>query len=77
MKCKLSLVSTKRGLLQPLRGSTSTKAGQRVVESDLPDLFSCATPVVPELGGESQVKILLAQVVDGPDSILAHPRPRY
>jgi hypothetical protein len=35
-------------------GSLISKAGQReLVESYMPDLGSCATPVVPEIGGKS------------------------
>jgi hypothetical protein len=48
-----------------------------MVELDLLELCSCATPVVPELEGEREAKTPLAHVVDGPYSILAHPRPRY
>jgi hypothetical protein len=52
--------------------------GQLVlVESNLPDFCSCATPVVRELRGEIQAKNPLAQVVGGPYSIHAHPRPTY
>jgi hypothetical protein len=53
MKYKMSLVSTIRGLLQP--GSLISKAVQlKLVESNLPDLGSCATPVVPKLGGKGK-----------------------
>jgi hypothetical protein len=53
MKYNMSLVSTIRGLLQPLRVSLISKVVQlELVESNLHDLGSCATPVVPELGGK-------------------------
>jgi hypothetical protein len=48
-----------------------------LVESNLPDLGSCATPVEPELGGKGKRKTPLAQVVVGPVSIRALLRPRY
>jgi hypothetical protein len=40
------------------------------------DLCSCATPVVPELGGKACGNSL-AQVVDGPVPVHALPRPTY
>jgi hypothetical protein len=46
-----------------------------LVESGLHGLGSCATLVVPELGGKAS-KISLAQVIEGLDSIHPHPRPR-
>jgi hypothetical protein len=58
-------------------GSLISKVVQlELVESNLPDLGSCATPDVPEPRGERQVKNPLVQVVVGPDSIRAQPRPR-
>jgi hypothetical protein len=49
-----------------------------LVASGLPDLCSCATPVVPELGGGGGLaKNPLAQVVDGPVLIHTPPRRRY
>jgi hypothetical protein len=48
-----------------------------MVETSLPYLGSCATPVGPELGGEGMRKKPLAQVVVGPVSIRAQPRPKY
>jgi hypothetical protein len=62
----------------PAAGSLISKAGQHeLVEANLPNLGSCATPVVPELGGKGRRKTPLAQVVVGPVSIRAQPRPRY
>jgi hypothetical protein len=59
-------------------GSLITKAGQHeLVETSLPDLGSCATPVVPEMGGKGRRKTPFAEVVVGPVSIRAQPRPRY
>jgi hypothetical protein len=50
--------------------------GQRVVvELGMPDLGTYTTLVVPELGGKANEP--LPHVVEGPDSIHAHPRPRY
>jgi hypothetical protein len=40
-----------------------------LVKSGIRDLYSCATPVLPELGGEGKRKPL-AQIVNGPVSII-------
>jgi hypothetical protein len=63
---------------QAVAGSLISKAGQHeLVKTSLLNLGSCAPPVVPELGGKGRQKIPLAQVVVGPGSIRAQPRPRY
>jgi hypothetical protein len=41
------------------------------------DLYSRATPVVLELGGEGHAKKILAHGADGPTSIHAYPHTRY
>jgi hypothetical protein len=52
MKYSVSLVSTTRGSLTAA-GMLITEAGQRMlVEANVPNLGSCAPPVVPELGGK-------------------------
>jgi hypothetical protein len=59
-------------------GSLISKAVQlELVEANLPDLGPCATPVVPEPREKGRWKTTLAQVVVGPVSIRAQPRPRY
>jgi hypothetical protein len=47
-----------------------------LVKSGMLDLRSCATSVVLELGGVKQAQSPLAQIVECPGSIHAHPRPR-
>jgi hypothetical protein len=57
------------------RGAVIILAGRHVlVESGLHDLGSCATSVVPEMGGGRRAKIPLSKVVVGPDSIHTLPR---
>jgi hypothetical protein len=51
-----------RALISPTYEHALAKSGIR-------DLYSCATPVVPELGGEGKPKPL-AQIVNGPVSII-------
>jgi hypothetical protein len=46
-----------------------------LVELGMPAVGSCATPVVPEFGGGKAGEKTLDHVVEGPDSINAHPRP--
>jgi hypothetical protein len=64
-----------RGRLPPLEGDDhpSWLACVGRVKSDL---SSCATPVIPEMGGGRHAKTPLAQVVVGPVGIHTHPRPR-
>jgi hypothetical protein len=76
MKNNCVALSTMRGpLLPPLEG-----VGQHVlVESGLIDLVcSCSTAVVPNIGvgGGSKISSSSAQVVDVPDLIDAHLRPK-
>jgi hypothetical protein len=54
MEYKMSLISTIRAA-PAAAGSLICKAVQlELVEANLPDLGSCATPVVPELGGKGK-----------------------
>jgi hypothetical protein len=54
MKLKVSLVHDTRPA-PAVAGLLISKDGLlELVEANLPDLSSCATPVVPELGGEGK-----------------------
>jgi hypothetical protein len=73
----MSLISMKRGMFMHA-AARALISQYAFVESGMPTLYSCATPVIANLGvgGGRQAENPIVPVVDGAVSIHAHPHSR-